>query len=145
MRKIVFGTSQIRALEAVAFALVAVAFALVAAGCASTQQQWHQSLLLHENRQLEDALYVAQAQVADLQRENEVLRKQQTSEFPTPPRRPSRDSWLDDWDFQPLPLEMPKVILPNDAGSTEVPEALQGSLPEALQGSQGLHIWLPVR
>jgi len=135
MRKIVFGTSRIRALESAAFALVAVVFALGAAGCTSTQQQLHQSLLLHENRQLEDALYVAQAQVADLQRENDVLRQQQTGESRTPSRRPSRDSWLDDWDFQPP--ELPTVILPDDAGSTEI--------PEALQGSQMLHIWSPVR
>jgi len=122
MRKIVFGTSLF--------------IALVVAGCASSQQQLHQSLLLHENRQLEDALYVAQAQVADLRRENDSLRRQQTSESRTPSRRPDTDSWLDDWDFGP-PLEMPNVILPGDTGTTEV--------PESLRGSQTFPIWMPVR
>jgi len=122
MRKIVFGTLLI--------------IALAAAGCASTQQQLHQSLLLHENRQLEDALYVAQAQVADLQRENDVLRAQQTSESRTSPRRASTDSWLDDWDLG-TPIEVPKVILPNDSGTTEV--------PEFMRGSQAFPVWIPVR
>ena len=121
MGKIVFGIS--------------LCIALVVAGCAGTQQQLHQSMLLHENRQLEDALYVAQAQVADLQRENDGLRKQQTGESRVPSRRPSNDSWLDDWNIDPI--EMPRVILPGDAGTTEV--------PEALRDSQTMHIWSPVR
>jgi len=121
MRKIVFGISLFTA--------------LVAAGCAGTQQQLHQSMLLHENRQLEDALYVAQAQVADLQRENDVLRKQQTGESRTPTRRPSSDSWLDDWNIEPI--EMPRVILPADTGTTDV--------PEFMRGSQVIPIWTHVR
>jgi len=110
MSKIVFGTSLF--------------IALIAAGCTSTQL--HQSLLLHENRQLEDALYVAHAQVADLQRENDLLRKQQSSESLAPPVRSRTDSGLDDWDFGP-PLEMPKVILPDEPGTTEAPEFMRGS------------------
>ena len=121
MRKIIFGTSLF--------------IALVAAGCASSQQL-HQSLLLHENRRLEDALHVAHAQVADLKRENNALRGQQTNESFVPSKRPSTDSWLDDWDFGE-PLEMPKVILPGEPGTTEV--------PESLRGSQGFPIWMPRR
>jgi len=122
MRNIVFGTSLF--------------IALVAAGCVGTQQQLHKSLLLHENRQLEDALFVSQAQIADLKRENDSLRRQQTSETRTPPGRSRSDSWLDDWDFG-QPLEMPKVILPGDSGTTDV--------PEALRGSQMFPVWMPTR
>jgi len=119
MRKIVFGTSLF--------------IALVVAGCASTQL--HQSLLLHETRRLEDALYVAQAQVADLQRENRSLRNQQSESLQSPGY--SRDGLWDD-DFDLGPLEMPKVILPGDnPGSTEV--------PESLRESQMLPIWMPMR
>ena len=122
MRKMVFGTSLF--------------FALMAAGCANTQQQLHQSLLLHENRQLEDALFVSQAQITDLKRENDSLRRQQTSESRTPTERSRTDSWLDGWDFDPS-LEMPKVILPGDSGTTEV--------PESLRGSHMFPIWMPTR
>ena len=108
--KIVFGTSLF--------------IVLATAGC--TSSQLHQSLLMHENRQLEDALYTAHAQVADLQRENDLLRKQQTSESLAPPVRSRTDSGFDDWDFGP-PLEMPKVILPSESGNTEVPEFMKGS------------------
>jgi len=121
MRKIVFGISLF--------------IALVAAGCTGAHQRLHQSMLLHENRQLEDALYVAQAQVADLQRENDVLRKQQNGESRTPSRRSSNDSWLDDWNIEPI--EMPKVILPPDTGTTEV--------PESIKGVQMMYNWTPGR
>ena len=120
MKEFVFGTSLF--------------IVLAAAGC--TSSQLHQSLLMHENRQLEDALYTAHAQVADLQRENDLLRKQQASESLTPPVRPRTDPGFDDWDFGP-PLEMPKVILPDQPGTTEV--------PEFMRGSQTVSPWTPRR
>jgi hypothetical protein len=119
MRKIVFG-----------FSLV-IAFA--AAGCNS---QLHQSLLLHEHRRLEDALYAAHAQVAHLKRENNALREQRESEIPLSPGRPRSGTWEDDLDLIP-PVEIPKVILPSDPGTTEV--------PESLRRSQMIPIWMPVR
>jgi len=120
MGKIVFGIS--------------LSIAFVAAGCASTQL--HQSLLLNENRRLEDALYTAHAQVADLKRENESLRKQQTSESLRLPERSRTGFWDNDLDIDP-PLEMPRVILPSESGTTEV--------PESLRGSQMTPIWMPIR
>ena len=122
MRKIVFGFS--------------LSIALVAAGCASTQQQLHQSLLLHENRQLEDALYVAQAQVADLERENDLLRKQQANETLVPPGRTRAGLRDNDVEIIP-PLDLPKVILPGESGTTEV--------PESLRGSHMIPMWMPRR
>jgi len=119
MRKVVFGISLF--------------IALVTAGCASTQL--HQSLLLHEHRQLEDALFVAQAHVADLERENDLLRKQRTSESFESPEQ-SRSGLWDDLDFV-QPLEMPKMILPGGTGTTE--------MPDALRGSQMFPIWTPRR
>ena len=118
MKSFIFGTSLF--------------IAIVTAGCASTQL--HQSLLLHENRQLEDALYAAHAQLADLKRENNSLRQQQSSGLPEPPIHNSTDAWEDDL-FPPF--EMPKIILPEEPGSTV--------LPELLRDSQTIHIWSPVR
>jgi hypothetical protein len=116
MSKIVFGISLI--------------IVLVAAGCGNSQL--HQSLLLHENRRLEDALYVSHAQIADLKRENDSLRKQQESEHFTPQGR----SWGDDLDLME-PFEMPPVILPGESGSSEV--------PDSLKGSQRFPTWSPTR
>ena len=118
MRKIVFSISLF--------------IPLVVAGCASSQL--HQSLLIHENRQLEDALFVAHAQVADLERENDLLRKQQTSEYFVPPGHTGLRN--DDFDVMP-PLEMPRVILPGETGTTEI--------PESLRGTQMFPVWMPVR
>jgi len=133
MRKKVFGISLVD----VSLIGITLVIALVAAGCAGTQQrQLHKSLLLHENRQLEDALFVSQARIADLQRENDALRRQQTGESRTPPGRPRSNSWLDDWEFD-TPLEMPTVILPGDSGTTEI--------PESLRGSHMFPVWMPVR
>jgi len=116
MRKIVFGTSLF--------------IAFMAAGC--TNSQLHQSLLMHENRQLEDALYAAHAQVADLRRENDVLREQQENVYPDPlgpsPAKP--------WEDRIPTIEVPKVIL-EESGTTEV--------PELLRGSQAIPLWTPVR
>jgi len=122
MRKIIFGT------------LLCVA--CVAAGCGNSQL--HQSLLLHENRQLEDALYATRAQVADLQRENNVLRAQQGGEFHKSPRREQHDydSWDEDMRLIP-PIEMPKIFLPSESGTTDV--------PDSLSGSQTMPVWTPKR
>lgn len=127
MRKIVFGTSLL--------------IALAAAGCASSQL--HQSLLLQENRRLEDALYTTHAQVADLKRENDWLRSKQGTESQgtesqgteriEPPRRSDDGSLEFDFDVAP-PFEMPKVILP----STE-------EVPAALRGSHSVPVWEPRR
>lgn len=120
MRKIVFGTSLF--------------IVLIAAGCASSQL--HQSLLLHENRQLEDALYAAQAHVADLERENDLLRKEQASEALGTLGQPRPGFRDDDFDII-LPMDMPKIILPGEPSTTEV--------PEALRGSHMIPIWMPRR
>ena len=117
MRKIVFGTSLF--------------IACIVTGCMNTQL--HQSLLIHENRRLEDALYATHAQVADLKRENNRLRGQQDSEFPGSSRRFQSESWEDDLE----PFEMPKVILPSEPGTSEI--------PELLRGSQALPVWSPRR
>jgi len=108
--------------------------ALIAAGCGSSRL--HQSLLLNENRRLEDALYTAHAQVADLKRENDTLRKQQENDSLEPSGRSPTGSWDDDLDIIP-PLEMPKVILPHEPGKSEI--------PEALKGSQTIPLWSPRR
>ena len=120
MRKIVFGISLL--------------IALATAGCTSTQL--HQSLLVNENRRLEDALYTVHAQVADLQRENDLLRQQQTNKFLESPGLSRSGFWDDDFDID-QPLEMPKVILPGNSGMTEI--------PESLGGAQMIHTWTPVR
>ena len=120
MRKIIFGTLLF--------------IACTSAGCTSSRM--HQSLLIHENRQLEDALYTAQAHVAELHRENHWLRKQQASEFHDSSRRSSSGAWDDDLDLT-QPLEMPKVILSEEPETTEV--------PEWLKGSQAIPIWSPRR
>ena len=122
MRKIVFCTSLL------------IAFA--AAGCASSQL--HQSLLLQENRQLEDALYTVHAQVTELQRENDWLRDKQDAGMVEPPRRSYNKSLEEEFDFDVAPpYEMPKVILPGQPGTTE--------MPEALRGSQVMPFWKPRR
>ena len=120
MKKIIFGVS--------------LSVACVAAGCGSSQL--HQSLLLHENRRLEDALYVSHVQIADLQRENCVLRTQQGGEFRKSSKRDWRDSWDDDLELME-PVEMPKVILPSGSGTTDV--------PDSLRGSQTIPVWTPQR
>ena len=103
------------------------------AGCTSTQL--NQSLLIHENQRLEDALYVAHARLADLQRENDSLRNQQNESFGSSGRS-SDGLWDEGFDFSPL--EMPTVILPGDNhGTTEV--------PESLKGSHMFHVWMPAR
>jgi len=117
MEKKVFGTSLF--------------IALLATGCAGSQL--HQSLLVHENQRLENALYVAHAQVADLKRQNNLLRKQQSNEFIDPARQ---DSQVDDWDFD-TPLEMPKILLPDQPGTTDV--------PMLIRESQADSIWSPRR
>ena len=116
MKAIVFGTSLF--------------IAVWATGC-TTHTQLHQSLLIHENQRLENALYTAHAQVADLKRENNLLRKQQTT---GPDDTDYQESWNEDWNID-LPLEMPKVILPEQPGTTEVPELMRESQT----------IWSPVR
>ena len=116
MRKIVLGT------------LLFVTCIVI--GC--TNSPLHQSLLIHENRQLEGALYAVHAQVADLKRENDWLREQ-ASEFSESPRRSHTGSWEDDLE----PFEMPKVILPVEPGTTEI--------PESLRGSQTIPVWSPRR
>ena len=139
MSKIIFGTSLF--------------IVFIVTGC--TNSHLHQSLLLHENRQLEDALYVAHAQIADLRRENNSLRRQQTNDFPEPPRRPRVDSWEsidtrnnnnNSWDIDPWnndgwntppSLEMPRILVPNEPSRTEP--------TEWQTDSQRIHNWSPVR
>ena len=120
MKKIIFGTSLF--------------VACVAAGCGNSQL--HQSLLLHENRRLEDALYATRVQVADLQRENSMLRTQRGSEFIESPGYDRHDSWDGDMRLVP-PVEMPKIFLPSDSGTTDV--------PDSLRGSQMIPVWTPKR
>ena len=113
---------------------ISLLYALAAAGCASPQ--YHQSLLLQENRRLEDALYVTHARVADLKRENDWLRDKQGTEVIEPPGRSYKESLEEEFDLVP-PFEMPKVILPNHPGTEEVPEALKSSAP--------MPVWKPRR
>ena len=120
MRKIVFGTLLF--------------IACTSAGC--TSARLHQSLLMHENRQLEDALYATQAHVAELHRENKWLRQQHSSEFHDSSSRSTSGSWDDDLDFT-QPLEMPAVILSDEPDSAEV--------PGWMTGSQAIPIWSPRR
>ena len=120
MGKVVFGISLL--------------YALMAMGCASSQL--HQSLLLQENRRLEDALYVSHAQVVDLKRENDWLRNKQGTEMVEPPRRSYDGSLEEEFDRVP-PFEMPRVILPGHSGTEEV--------PEALRGSDSMPVWKPRR
>ena len=119
MKKIIFGVSLF--------------VACVAAGCGNSQL--HQSLLLHENRRLEDALYVSHVQIADLQRENSMLRTQQGGEFIKSPGRGRSNSW-DDLELTE-PVEMPKIMLPSGSGTTDV--------PDSLRGSQTIPVWTPQR
>ena len=107
--------------------------AFVAVGCTNTQL--HQSLLMHENRQLEDALYVAHAQITDLKRENDALRGQPANGYSELPGR-SDAIWDEEWD-DTVPIEMPRVILPHEEGTTEV--------PGFLRGSDIMPTWSPVR
>ena len=106
------------------------------AGCASSQV--HQSLLLQENRQLEDALHVAHSQVVELKRENDWLRSKQETEVGKPLKRSYTGTVEEEFDFDIAPpFETPKVILPGQSGTEEV--------PESLRGSQMIPIWTPVR
>ena len=105
---------------------ISLFIAFVAAGCASSQV--HQSLLMQENRRLEDALYVAHAQVGELKRENDFLRNKQETGSIGP---------LEDEFDMDAPFEIPKVMLPGQSGTEEV--------PESLRGSQVMPTWRPRR
>ena len=112
---------------------IALLIVCVTSGCANTNL--HQSLLLHENRQLEDALYTAHAQLADLKRENNSLRIH-SSEYQNVPIHNNRDVWENEQELFP-PFEMPRIILPDESGTTE--------LPALLRETQAMPIWSPVR
>lgn len=90
-------------------------------GC--MRAQLHQSLLIHENQRLEQALYAAHARVTDLKRENNLLRKQQTPDSADPA---SQEPWNEDWGIDP-PIEMPSIIIPDQPGTTEIPDSIRGS------------------
>jgi|GEM_PF-3091271 len=120
MRKVIIGISLFAA--------------FIAAGCTNTQL--HQSLLMNENRQLEDALYVAHAQITDLKRENDALRGQQANGYSEPPGRSGVNFWEEEWE-DAIPVEMPRVILSDEEGTTEV--------PDFLRGSDLIPTWSPVR
>jgi hypothetical protein len=107
---------------------------LAISGCMSSQQrQIHQSLLLQENRRLENALYVTHAQLVKAKRENETLRNAQSrngdsSRVSTPLLRPKREQPKQK-NFDDAPLyEPPEIIVPEDhPGSTTLPDALKKS------------------
>jgi hypothetical protein len=109
MRNIVFGTLLF--------------IALASLGCKSSPL--HETLLLQENRRLEDALYVAHAQAAELRRENSLLRNKQT------------ESQEVEWGTFP-PIETPKVLLPEQPGTTVVPDRFS-------QSSETMPTWEPRR
>ncbi|MDR3181649.1 MAG: hypothetical protein LBT89_01815 [Planctomycetaceae bacterium] len=118
-------------------------FGLFTAGCA--QPCVHQSMLLQENRRLENALYVTHAKLTDLQRENADLRgghSQEDSSQDTgilPPvfqRKPKKSKEKDKIDNAP-PFELPTIEIPEDGGST-VP-------PAELKSSQSIPAWNPQR
>jgi hypothetical protein len=106
MRNIVFGTLLFAALASI--------------GCKSSPL--HETLLLQENRRLEDALYVAHAQAAELRRENSLLQNRQSESS----SRSYTGSQEIEWDSFPT-LEVPKVLLPEQPGTPEVPGFLRGS------------------
>lgn len=98
--------------------------ALIVEGCASPQ--WHQSLLIHENQQLENALYMAQSRAVELKRENDRLRKKQGTEDDVLPMESDSNVLDEELELAP-PVEVPKVILPSQPGTTEVPDSLKGA------------------
>ncbi|MDR0338037.1 MAG: hypothetical protein LBI18_13205 [Planctomycetaceae bacterium] len=112
-------------------------------GCTSQYQyQMEQSLLLQENRRLENALYVTHTQLVDLKRENDVLRgsKQSKSERKLPEQpllrsKQKSSSPVEDYEEAP-PFAPPEIIIPTEIpGSKTVPDSLKSSkltLPEVL-------------
>ncbi|MDR2704455.1 MAG: hypothetical protein LBC02_01630 [Planctomycetaceae bacterium] len=112
-------------------------------GCTSQYQyQMEQSLLLQENRRLENALYVTHAQLVDLKRENDALRGTKSSgnniTLPEQPlTRPKRNQSLPvENDEEAPPFAPPEIIIPkNTPGSETIPDSLKSSklvLPEVL-------------
>lgn len=119
--------------------IIASLLLVVSTGCASRYaQQVEQSLLLQENQRLEDALYVTHAQLVDLKRENEALKKAQgngSGTSPTPINRarrasggPSNADADDAPPFEPIQIEIPK-----DAHESK-------TLPDALKSTKNIPI-----
>lgn len=120
-------------------AMKKILFALVPLVCAASfgctnryQQQVDQSLLLQENRRLEEALYVTHAQLVDLKRENEALRNLdpgetngRSSSAPAPRSRRRVSAPADDYDDAP-PYQVPEITIPPEGGSSTLPDALKG-------------------
>ncbi|MDR1964862.1 MAG: hypothetical protein LBQ50_13910 [Planctomycetaceae bacterium] len=127
-------------------------------GCTSRYQyEVDQSLLLQENRRLENALYVTHAQLVDLKRENEslrntTLRKSNASLPQEPLTRPKRiqSPPVENYDEAP-PFEPPEIIIPNEIpGSNAVPDSLKSSqilLPKIVLSSEEKSppVWSPTR
>jgi hypothetical protein len=121
--------------------------AMLCSGC--SHQQMHQSMLLQENRRLENALYVTHAQLTDLKRENESLRQtngygssDESANIPTPvlklnaPQK-TRQSDKDENLNEAPSYEMPIIESPAVPGTTEV--------PDSLKSSQTIPLWTPQR
>ena len=119
----------------------------VVVGCVSPfQRQVEQSLLLQENQQLENALYVTHQQLVDLKQENDALKDElagQTSVSPSETPRTSRRTKfapreaLDDApEFFPPQILMPEGV----PGSTTPPDSLKTS-----ETKQSFPVWLPTR
>ncbi len=103
---------------------IAAIFMLPFSGCANRQMQTvEQSLLLEENRRLYDALYVAHAQLEDLQHENKELRESAPVNSGNSAVSPLQNE--DDEDIEPY--TPPEIILPpgiqTPEGGSQAPPA----------------------
>ncbi|MGL4593194.1 MAG: hypothetical protein ACRCUY_00535 [Thermoguttaceae bacterium] len=99
-------------------------------GCSSRSHS-EQSLLLQENRRLENALYLTHAKLVEVNRENETLRASMSPDtsarISAPSTRSSRRLEMprDDMDNAP-PYQAPQVELPSDApGTNIIPDTLK--------------------
>ncbi|MDR3234823.1 MAG: hypothetical protein LBT46_14375 [Planctomycetaceae bacterium] len=120
---------------------------LLSGGCA--QPCVHQSMLLHENRRLENALYVTHAQLADMKQENEALRNGGRSEDASPNMLPdgglippvlpikSKKTKENEKLNNAPPFELPTIEIPGGGESK--------ALPQTLKSSQSAPVWSPQR
>jgi hypothetical protein len=130
---------------------------LVVTGCAGGYQyQVDQSLLMQENRRLENALYVTHAQLVTLKRENEVLRNSQSNRknkdsiFPATPSlvnpllRPKRNGQPSRDDYDEAPPFVPPSVLPNlqnlpedrNPGGTDPNNPPINQIPDSLKNTK---------
>ena len=119
----------------------------VIVGCMNPlQRQIEQSLLLQENQQLENALYVTHQQLVDLKYENDALKEElagQTVVSPAVNVRPSKRTGFtprEGLDNAPE-YSPPEILLPDEMPGTKTP-------PSSLKPSatkQPYPVWMPTR